>query len=254
MAQTKKMQLAPHSGIPLYTQLWKLLRERILDGTYPPLSRLPSENGLMRYLSISRITVRQALNDLQKEGLIYKRHGKGTFVTQPKAFQNVTTLQGLAESLSQHGFEVTNQLHSFKYITASKTVAEKLHLTDRCKITEIKRVRLINREPISLEITWLPQEIGIKLEKADLMTRDIFLILENDCGIPLGHADLTINAVLAEGDLVHMLPIKEKSPVMRIERLTYDTNGTPIDFEHLYYRGDAFQYQLRIDRERRSST
>lgn len=245
------MQLIPHSGIPLYTQFWKLLRECILNGTYPPSSRLPSENGLMRYLNVSRITVRQALNNLQKEGLIYKLHGKGTFVTQPKAFQNVTTLQGLAESLSQHGFEVTNRLHSFRYIPASRTVAEKLCLPDCSKVAEIRRIRLINRKLISVEITWLPQEIGIRLEKADLITRDIFLIIENDCGIPLGHADLTIGAVPAESDLAHMLCIEERSPIMRIKRLTHNTGGTPIDFEHLYYRGDAFQYQLRINREQR---
>lgn len=250
MSRKSPGRLLPLSPVPLYSQLKELLRTRILDGSYAPGSQLPSESELVRRLNVSRITVRQALGDLQKEGLIYKIHGKGTFVAKPKAFQNVTTLQGLAESLSQRGYEVINQLRSFKYVAAPATVAERLRLPAGAKVAEIKRVRLVNREPVSLEITWLPQAIGAKLEKADLATRDIFLILENDCGIPLGHADLAIDAVLAESDLTRALRVEEGSPIMRIERLTHDADGAPLDFEYLYYRGDAFQYHLRIDRHK----
>ena len=84
----------------------------------------------------------------------------------------------------------------------------------------------------------------------DLATRDIFLMLENDCGIALGHADLAIDAALADSDLAQALQVEEGAPIMRIERLTHTADGTPLDFEHLYYRGDAFQYRLRIDRHK----
>lgn len=243
-------QLLPLSPVPLYSQLKELLRTRILDGTYPPLSRMPSENELGQAYGVSRITVRQALGDLQKEGLIFKIHGKGTFVAKPKAFQNVSTLQGLAESMSQMGYEVINRLHNLKHLPASARVAERLGLEEGTPVTEIKRVRLVNREPVSLEITYVPREIGERLEKADLVSRDIFLIIENDCGIALGHADLAMDAVLADTDLTRALGVEEGSPIMRIERLTHTADGTPLDFEYLYYRGDAFQYRLRIDRQK----
>ncbi|MES2820339.1 MAG: GntR family transcriptional regulator [Pseudomonadota bacterium] len=236
--------------VPLYSQLKELLRMRILDGTYPPHSRMPSESELGKASGVSRITVRQALGDLQKEGLIFKIHGKGTFVAKPKAFQNVSTLQGLAESMTQMGYEVLNRLRSFKFVPANALVAERLQLEEGSLVTQIKRVRLLNREPVSLEITYLPQAVGERLEKADLATRDIFLILENDCGIPLGHADLAIDAVLADSELTQALRVEEGAPIMRIERLTHAADGTPLDFEHLYYRGDAFQYRLRIDRQK----
>ena len=243
-------QLIPLSPVPLYSQLKELLRARILDGSYVPHSRMPSENELGQTYGVSRITVRQALGDLQKEGLIFKIHGKGTFVAKPKAFQNVSTLQGLGESMKQMGYEVLNKLRSLRHVPASARVAERLQVAQGSTVTEIRRVRLINREPISLEITWLPHAIGEKLEKADLVARDIFLILENDCGIALGHADLAIDAVLADSDLTQALNVEEGSPIMRIERLTHTADGTPLDFEHLYYRGDAFQYRLRIDRQK----
>jgi GntR family transcriptional regulator len=245
----KTSPLIPFAPIPLYNQLKVLLRAQILDGTYPPESRMPSESELGDQFHVSRITVRQALGDLQKEGLIFKIHGKGTYVAKPKAFQNVSKLQGLAESLSQLGYEVINQLISVKFIKADARIAERLQLNEGNKIAEIKRVRLINRAPVSLEISYLPQDIGEKLQKADLITRDIFLILENDLQLSLGHADLAIDAVLADNELTKALNVEEGSPIMRIERLTHTTDGKPIDFEYLYYRGDAFQYRFRIDRQ-----
>lgn len=245
-------ELLPLSPVPLYSQLKELLRGRILDGTYPPHSRMPSESELGQAFGVSRITVRQALGDLQKEGLIFKIHGKGTFVAKPKAFQNVSTLQGLAESMSQMGYEVINRLHSLKTLPADARVAERLRLEEGAPVTEIKRVRLVNREPVSLEVTYVPRAVGEKLEKADLVARDIFLIIENDCGIALGHADLAIDAVLADADLTRALSVEEGAPIMRIERLTHAADGTPLDFEYLYYRGDAFQYRLRIDRQKSS--
>lgn len=252
---TKKIspQLVPFAPVPLYNQLKELLRAQILDGTYPAESRMPSESELGDQFQVSRITVRQALGDLQKEGLIFKIHGKGTFVAKPKAFQNVSTLQGLAESLSQLGHEVINQLLGVKFIAADGRIAERLQLNEGDRVAEIKRVRLINREPVSLEISYVLADIGEKLQKADLITRDIFLILENDLQLNLGHADLAIDAVLADSELTNALNVEEGAPIMRIERLTHTAAGQPIDFEFLYYRGDAFQYRFRIDRQRLDS-
>ncbi|MBD9500793.1 GntR family transcriptional regulator [Pseudomonas sp. BGr12] len=243
-------ELLPLSPVPLYSQLKEVLRTRILDGTYPPLSRMPSEAELGKAFEVSRITVRQALGDLQKEGLIFKIHGKGTFVAKPKAFQNVSTLQGLGESMTQRGYEVINRLRSFKTVPANAQVAARLQVAEGENVVQIKRARLVNRELVSLEITWLPEHVGKRLEKADLVSRDIFLILENDCALPLGHADLAIDAILADAELARALEVEEGSPVMRIERLTHTADGAPLDYEHLYYRGDAFQYRLRIDRHK----
>lgn len=249
MTETAKT-LSPLSSVPLHSQLRDLLRGRILDGEYAPDSQMPSESELGAMFKVSRITVRQALGDLQKEGLIFKIHGKGTFVSKPKTFQNVSTLQGLAESMTGRGYEVINRLRSFRFVPADKLVAERLNVAEGEIVAQVRRVRLINREPVSLEVTWLPKQLGERLEGADLVTRDIFLILENDCGLTLGHADLAIDAVLADSDLTQALDVETGSPIMRIERLTHTADGTPVDFEHLYYRGDAFQYRLRIDRHR----
>ena len=247
MPRTNLVALSPQ---PLYVQIKDTLRERILNGTYAPHSQMPSEHELCALFGVSRITVRQALGDLQKEGLVFRLHGKGTFVSKPKAFQNVTSLQGFAEAMSSMGYEIVNQLRSFRIIKADRHVAQRLNLPEGAPVAEIHRVRMLNREPVSLELTWVPEALGKRLANADLATRDIFLILENDCGVPLGHADVSIDAILADDDIARALRVEDGSPVLRIERLTHDASGNPLDYEYLYFRGDAFQYRLRVDRQK----
>jgi len=236
------------SPLPLYSQLRERLRELILDGTFPPLAQLPSESELGAQFQLSRITVRQALADLQRENLIFKINGKGAFVAKPKAFQQLSQLEGFAEALGRMGFEVRNRVLSHRTLPAPSMAREKLQLGPDGLATEIRRVRLVNREPISYEVTWLPAAIGERLQDKDLPGRDIFLILENDLALPLGHADLEIGAVVADERLSEALSVAEGSAVLRIERLTHTADGAPLDYEHLYFRGDAFQYRLRLSR------
>ena len=237
------------SPIPLYTQIKDQLRRSILDGTYRPHQQMPSESATMAMFKVSRITVRQALGDLQKEGLIFKIHGKGSFVSKPKAFQDLARLQGFGEAMSSKGYESYNQVISFKIVQAPKQVAERLRVAPRSSVAEIKRVRYLNREPISLDVTYLPSEIGERLRNEDLASRDIFLIIENDYGIGLGNADLQIEAMLADASLAVPLQIEEGTPILCIQRLTFTTDQQPLDFEYLYYRGDAFQYRMRVERQ-----
>jgi len=234
----------------LYVRIKEHLRGSILSGRLKSHAQLPSESALTRQFSVSRITVRQALNDLQKEGLIFKIHGKGSFVSRPKTDQHLGSLQGFAEAMSAAGHEIFNRVIRLKHGPANAAIAGKLALTPGAPVTEITRVRLLNRSPISYEVTYVPEAIGLRLAKADLRTRDIFLILENDFGIALGNADLAIEAAPADAVVARHLGVKRRAPVLRIERLTYAADRRPLDFEYLFYRGDAFRYRLTIERKR----
>lgn len=254
LAASKPLTLVPAptadapAPAPLYAQIKEILRARILDGSYQPHQQMPSEADMMAAFGVSRITVRQALNDLQNEGLIFRIHGKGTFVSKPKAFQDLGRLQGFGEAMRQMGYETFARVLSIRTVTPPLQVTEKLQLPKRAKVTELQRVRFLNREPISLDVTWVPTAIGRRLAKEDLAARDVFVILENDYGITLGQAELQIGSTLADEALAPQLQVEEGSPVLFIERTTHTADGTPIDYEHLYYRGDAFQYKVRVDR------
>ena len=238
-----------HSSLPLYAQIKETLREQIIEGGYREHERIPSESELMNHYGVSRITVRQALSDLENEQLIFKIPGKGSFVARPRPFQHSTRLQGFGEAMLNLGITVTNRVVSMITIQADALVAKRLQVAEGSPLMEFRRIRHANGNVISLDVTYVRRTLGERLAREDLVRRDIFLILENDYSIPLGHADLKIDAIAADAMLAKLLDIAVGAPVLRTERLTWSRSGEPIDFEYLYYTGDSFHFQLRAERE-----
>jgi len=244
-----KMKTVRNESVqPLYAQIKEALKQRILEGDYVTHERLPSESELMKVFGVSRITVRQALRDLHTEGLVFSVQGKGTFVSRPKAVQDIQRLQGFGEAMTPQGYETSARVIGVQETRAPADVADALEINRGSKVIELTRIRYLNREPISIDNSFFPIDIGQKLLGRD-MTQDVFPLLENEFGIGLGHADLKIEAVSATDEIAKQLNVDTGSSVLRIQRLVFSSDGKPIDFEYLSYRGDAFQYQLRVDRQ-----
>jgi GntR family transcriptional regulator len=245
MKSTNQLAAATHT---LHAQVRESLRASILDGSYAADSRLPAESALSTMFGVSRITVRQALSDLQNEGAIIKVAGKGAFVAPPRAHQQLTRLEGFGEAMTRSGHQVTNLVLGHRIVAAPEQVAHRLKLLPGVPVTQITRVRQLDHEPVSLEVTYVSAALGERLRTEDLAGRDIFVIIENDYGIALGHADLQIDAAAASETVAEALALVPGSPILRIERLTHDAQGNPIDFEYLHFRGDTFQYRLQLTR------
>jgi len=237
----------PQSPQPLYVQIRQALKQQILEGHYKPYERLPSENDLMQAFGVSRITVRQALRDLNNEGLVFSAQGKGTFVSRARAVQDVHHLEGFGEAMARQGYATSTRLVSQEQVVASADVQQALQLPRGAQVFEVKRVRYLDREPVSVDLSYFPSDIGARLAGRDL-TGDIFPLLENQLGIPLGHADLLLEARACDAQYAKLLNIEAGDPVLHIRRLTHDRAGKPIDFEYLSIRSDAYQYRFRIDR------
>lgn len=240
------MQLSYSPTIPLYTQIKEALRAKIVDGTYVAHQRLPSESEMITAFGVSRITVRQAMNDLQKEGLVFKVHGKGTFVALPNVSQELTHLQGFGEAMGLLGHETFSGVFGLASVTGSSIVCDKLGLAHGEPLTEIRRVRYLNREPISIDYSWLRIEIGSRLSEQNLRDKDLFSILENELGQRLHSADVEIDATSANAEIAARLNVTPGSPILRIERLTYASQNKPLVFEYLHYRPENFKYKLRV--------
>lgn len=244
-----KLDLEPGaSPLPLYIQIRDSLRRRILEGRFAVHERLPSENDMMKSFGVSRITIRQALRDLHNEGLVFSAQGKGTYVSKPKAVQNVQRLQGFGEAMAAQGYEATARLVSIQQCRPPKAVIAALATPTGEEVVQVKRVRYLNREAVCVENSFFPLSIGRQMFGIEL-SGDIFPLLENLFGIPLGGADISLDATLADEETRHFLDLKTGEAVLRVERLTHDRNGRPIDFEYLCYRGDSFKYQFRVDRK-----
>lgn len=247
MKETRNLKVGT-SPQPLYVQIRDSLRNKILEGGYAIHERLPSENELMIHFDVSRITIRQALRDLHNEGLVFSAQGKGTYVSKPKAVQNVQRLQGFGEAMAAQGYEATARLLSIQQRKPPKAVASALNLAGGSEVVEVKRVRYLNREAVCVENSYFPIDIGRRLFGLDL-SGDIFPMLENSFGIALGLANIAIDATVADEETCHLLGLKTADPILRVERLTHDRTCKPIDFEYLCYRGDAFKYQFRVERK-----
>lgn len=244
------MNLVKDSPIPLYYQIREILRKEILESELPHGSSLPSESDLMERFSVSRATVRRAMQDLVQEGLVYRLRGRGAFVRSLRIVQELTALTGFVEDMLELGHRPLARLVKAEQVPANETVAAKLNLPIGETVTYIERVRLANEIPLSFDTTWLPNDLGQKIVQDNLDIYPIYSLLEDKYGILLGNAQYVIDAAVAEATLARILNIDEGAPIFIIERTAQTTEGIPIDFEMLHYRADRIRFALQLNRKR----
>jgi GntR family transcriptional regulator len=216
-----------------------VLRARILTGAYGA-APLPSETELAAEFGASRNVVRDVLTLLRAEGLVDRIPGAGTFVVSAKAVHGLDRLRGLAETFdTETGTgRVVNQVLLAETVPATPVVAERLELEPGAMVVALERVRLLDGEPLSLDASYLPADVGEPLLAMDLERCDVFGLLERELRLPLGSARLTIEAVAADRTVAGLLQAPEGSPLLLLERLTFSDTGRPIDLEFLRFRGD----------------
>src|ERR1700751_1648424 len=134
------VKIDPQSPVPLYAQLESMLAAEIADGTLPPGSRLPNEEGLVKRYAVSRTTVRQTIQNLIRRGLIEIRRGTGTFVLQPKITQELTKLSGFVEDMQSLGRKASARLLDKQTVPASESVARQLAVSLGTPVVRIQRV------------------------------------------------------------------------------------------------------------------
>jgi GntR family transcriptional regulator len=234
---------------PKYVVIRDWLTDRILGGHFARGEQLPSEHDLMTQFSVSRVTARQALNSLREFGLIESRRGKGYFVRQLTAVQQLERLEGFGEVMAPLGVEIRSDVIELLEIPATdKSVIEALQVAPGTMVTRIARLRIAGGVAMSLDVSYFPREIGHRLATLDLGRTDIFSLLEDRLDIELSYADLQIDVVPADARHASFLGVATGNPVIRIRRLTHDVNGRPIDFEYLYSRIEMLRFQARITR------
>lgn len=232
----------------LHARLRDDLRGRILDGEYGPGSKLPSESELIASQGVSRITVRQALGALQSEGLIVKLHGKGAFVSQPRAAQSLDRLQGLREALAPGHRALSSKRLVWREVKAPATVARQLGLPAGTTVHHLHTVRYLDRQPLSVNTSYLLSSLGERLARVDFSQRDLIDIFEHEGGLRIGEARLDIGAGKASARDAKLLHVEAGAAVLEVERLLHDVDGMPVHVETAVYRADAFRYQLNLRR------
>ncbi|RYY50957.1 MAG: GntR family transcriptional regulator, partial [Comamonadaceae bacterium] len=233
---------------PLYARLRDALRARILDGQLAPGDQLPSESELSAAHGVSRITVRQALGDLQKAGLIVRLQGKGAFVAPPHATQQLQRLEGLAEALAGRGQSVHSKRLAFKPVKAGGDLALDLGVAAGTAVMQLLSLRYLDRTPLSLNTSHFAPGLGERVARVDLSGRDLLEVLERDLALPVRQARLDIRAVAMPAREARWLKVEPGVPALRVHRRVLGEGEVPLQTETALYPGDRFDYQLTLAR------
>ncbi|WP_438452436.1 GntR family transcriptional regulator [Streptomyces asiaticus] len=227
-------------------QLADLLRHQVLTGGFPG-GVLPLEDALGQDYGASRNTVRQALDLLRSERLVERQPGVGTVVVAEKYPHGLDRLMGLAETLHEHG-RVTNEVRTVGPVPAPACVADRLGVPARSDVLYVERLRRLGGLPLSLDLTYLPMDIGADLIGTDLENTDVFRLIEKITGQPLGTAEITLEAVNADAHSAAVLQAPRGAAVLMLERLTHLCDGRPVDLEFIRFRGDRITMSGQLRR------
>src|SRR5574341_167675 len=210
--------ISKDSPIPRYFQLKELLRQEVESGRWQPGQQIPSEMELCEAFGISRTVVRQALRELEYDGLLYREQGKGTFVAEPKISESlVQDLTGFYEDMVARGLTPVTQVLRQEVRPADEKVAHYLQIQPGDEIVLIERVRSVGGEPFVLVVTHLPYYICPELVNEDLTTQSLYALLEGKYGLQLSHGRRTIEAVAANPYEVQHLGVQEGAPLILLD-------------------------------------
>lgn len=228
------------SQLPYYQQLYDILRRQITSGFWKPGDRLPSEAELTDQYQVSRIVVRQAFDMLVNEGWVYRRRGRGTFVTTPTIEHGLTRIISFTEDMQRRGMHAGTKVLSARLEPASAELAEKLNVTPGTELAVLERLRLADEEPMSIEVSRLVHRLCPGILESDYANTPLHAALMDRYDIRLVRANQAIRAVAADRTVATQLGVAAKSPLFYIERTSFSQYGMPVEFLQLYHRGDRY--------------
>lgn len=237
-------------GIPLYVKIRESLRQQIALGELERGQKLPSEDELAAQYGVSRMTVRQGTADLIDEGLLYRRHGVGTFVTLPHIERDHSRLTNFFENSNIHGIHAKASIIEFEVILATHHIAQALLLEPDDLVIHIKSLRQADDVLVTLYDAYIPHRIFSGLIKEDPTDFDVQTLWSEfqKLGYPVKRAVQKLEARLADQDLAKVLKIPAGAPILFKERTVYAENGTPVEFTYCYNRGDMYSLTVTLNR------
>ena len=239
------------SGVPLHLQLERILRERIRS--LKPGDRLPTEKELREHYGLSSSTVRQSLQSLVNQGLVYRKVAKGSFVAAQPIQEELSELPGFFQMAVERGLQPGGKLIEAAFVPAPEKVAPRLQIEPGEEVFKVVRVRYANGEPVCVETTFHRKQIGVLLAGEDLAGAAYYPLLEEKYGIELVAARDTIGAALATPRDAELLGIPRRSPVLTVERVTFLPQNVPSEAAFHVYRADRFRYAAWRKRSRDGS-
>ena len=239
-------RLKRNHPLPLYMQLYETLRADIYAQRLKPYEQLPSEREFCERFHVSRMTVRQALIGLTRDGLIYSRVGKGTFVGEPKIDQQLKTLTGFSQEMSGRGTVPSSRVLEAQLQPVGVDLAQLIRIPVGTEIVILTRVRLADGVPLAIETVHIPHSLCPQLLRHDFSTESLYDVLEREYGYRLTRAEQTLEAALASPRDVNLLQLVPPAAVLVMERLTFTDQDVLIEHVQSTYRGDRYKFRSAL--------
>jgi len=230
-------------GLPAYQRIQSVIRKRIDSGQLQPGDPVPSERDLAKTHHVSLMTARHALAFLEREGLVERRRGIGTFVAPPKIHFN--KLMSYTEQMAARTLTASAQVLFAEIVDNENEAAARLSLPPTSAIIKLERLRHAAGEPFAFETCYLEAAEYPGLLDAPIARESLFGILERDYKVELGYADEEVDATAADPRIAEMLAIPRREPLLRIRQVIYSTKGQAIMYVLGFYRSDRHNLVIR---------
>jgi len=232
------MPVKNRNGLPAYQRIQSGIRKRIESGQLRSGDAVASERDLAKLHQVSLMTARHALASLEREGIVERRRGVGTFVATPKIHFN--KLMSYTEQMSSRSLTAGS-----KVLDNENEASARLSLSPAASVIKIERLRHAAGEPFALETCYLSAAEFPGLLDAPIGRESLFGILERNYKIELGYADEEIDATAADPRIAEILSIPRRDPLLRIRQVIYSTKGQAIMYVLGFYRSDRHNLVIR---------
>lgn len=233
------------SSVPIFSQVKTVIQAAVESGELQPHRRIPSERELSILFGVSRMTIRQALLEMIREGSLYTRTGKGTYLAERKIEQPLQRLTSFTQDMVARGLRPSSRLLGADLLPAPIELAHALAIPPGSELVRIRRLRLANGQHLAIETSHLPHARCPGLLEHDLEQHSLYELLHDRYGLELASAKQTIEAAAPTEEERKLLEMPAGVPVLRIHRFTSTRDGLVCEFVQSAYRGD--RYQLNVD-------
>lgn len=237
-------------GVPLYVRIRESLRAMISSGELERGQKIPSEDILAENYGVSRMTVRHSISELIDEGLLYRRHGVGTFVTLPHVDRDHSRLSNFFDNSIGKGVHAEASILNIEVKPGTNQQTEALSLPKGSQIIHIKTLRFVDQIPVTLHDAYIAHKLFPGLIAEDRDTLDIQHLWNTyeDHGYRVRRAVQKLEARPASVELAALLNIEVGAPILYKERTAFTEEGTPVEFTYCYNRGDLYSLTVTLNR------
>jgi GntR family transcriptional regulator len=228
---------------PAYKKIQESIVRRIKDGELRIGDPVFSERELAKLHDVSLMTARHALAGLEREGLVERRRGAGTFVAPPKIHFN--KLMSYTEQMAGRNVPISSRILALKVVQNEPEVALRLSLASTARLLKLERVREAGNEPFAIETCYLSADEFAGLGRDALKRGSLFALLEREFGLEIAHADEEIDATQADPEIARLLAIPRGMPLLRIRQIIFSKQGKPSIYVVGVYRADRHTVHIR---------